>query len=73
MSLTIADIPREGNDHLHIILSDAHKYECSLVRTRKGLWIVAENGVNLLKTMSESDAVAKFIQILADKEKVNAA
>lgn len=72
MNLTIADVPREGNDHLQIILSDAHLYECSLVRTRLGLWIVAENGVNLLKTDNESDAVRKFMQILADKEKVNA-
>lgn len=71
MSLTIADIPREGNDHMQIVLSDAHLYECSLCRTRKGVWIVAENGVNILKTESESDAVARFIQILSDKGKAN--
>lgn len=68
MGLTIADIPREGNDHMQIVLSDAHLYECSLCRTRKGIWIVAENGRNVLSTESESDAVSRFIQILAEKK-----
>lgn len=70
MEYSIGDIPREGDIHLQIVVSDYRLYETTLTRTRSGAWMVTENGAHLFRTDSESEAVARFLKLVAEKRDI---